>query len=48
VILLGVIGGLSVFGFIGLFIGPIVLGVLKACLVVFDDYYESLDDGVPA
>jgi len=47
VIILGVIGGLSVFGFIGLFVGPIVLGILKAILVVFDDYYDRLDEGVP-
>jgi len=47
VIILGVIGGLSVFGFIGLFVGPIVLGILKASLVVFDDYYDRLDESIP-
>lgn len=47
VIILGVIGGLSVFGFIGLFVGPIVLGILKASLVVFDDYYDRMDESIP-
>ncbi|MBZ6496070.1 AI-2E family transporter [Natrinema longum] len=33
--LLGVIGGLSLFGVIGLFVGPVVLAVLKATVTVF-------------
>ncbi|SNZ17299.1 Predicted PurR-regulated permease PerM [Natronoarchaeum philippinense] len=44
VIVLGVVGGLSLFGFIGLFVGPIVLGVLKASLIVFDDYYDRMQE----
>jgi predicted PurR-regulated permease PerM len=37
IVLLGVIGGLSLFGFIGLIIGPVILSLLKA----FIDIYES-------
>jgi predicted PurR-regulated permease PerM len=41
VILIGVIGGVYVFGAAGLFIGPVVFGVLKAVLEVFkNNYYE--------
>jgi len=42
VILIGVIGGVYVFGATGLFIGPVVFGVLKAVLHVFNLHYESL------
>lgn len=41
VILIGVIGGVYVFGAAGLFIGPVVFGILKAVLEVFrNNYYE--------
>ncbi len=39
VIILGVLGGISVFGFMGLFFGPIIVGSLKAAIEVYDDYY---------
>lgn len=39
VILLGVVGGISVFGFMGLFVGPIVVGALKETIEVYDDHY---------
>lgn len=42
VILIGVIGGVYVFGAVGLFIGPIIFGVLKAVLEVFKKNYEAL------
>ncbi|MFB6100169.1 MAG: AI-2E family transporter [Candidatus Nanohalobium sp.] len=42
VILIGVIGGVYVFGAAGLFIGPVVFGVLKAVLEVFKSNYQDL------
>lgn len=39
VIIVGVIGGLSVFGFMGLFLGPIVVGALKETIEVYDEHY---------
>lgn len=42
VIVVGVVGGISAFGFMGLFFGPVIVGALKAALEVFDDYYREL------
>ena len=42
IIVIGVIGGLSAFGVMGLFIGPIIVGALKAAIEVFDEQYEQL------
>ena len=42
VILVGVIGGVYLFGAVGLFIGPITLGMFKAVLLVFKNHYEDL------
>lgn len=42
VILIGVIGGVYVFGASGLFIGPVVFGTLKAVLEVFNNNYQEL------
>jgi predicted PurR-regulated permease PerM len=42
VIVIGVLGGLSAFGVMGLFIGPIIVGALKASLEVFDEQYDAL------
>lgn len=42
VIILGVLGGVSVFGAPGLFIGPIVFGVLKSVISVFIQHYNEL------
>ncbi len=39
VIIVGVIGGISVFGFMGLFVGPIVVAALKETIEVYDDHY---------
>ena len=40
VVLIGVLGGLYFLGALGLFIGPIVLAVFKATLVVADQHYD--------
>ena len=45
VIILGVLGGISVFGFMGLFFGPIIVGSLKTTIEVYDDYYGRPDGG---
>lgn len=42
VILVGVVGGLYLVGFMGLFIGPVIVGALKAVLEVFDEHYDRL------
>jgi len=42
VILIGVIGGIYVFGAAGIFMGPVTLGVLKSALEVFKENYEEL------
>lgn len=42
VIIIGVIGGVYLFGAAGLFIGPIILGIFKAVLLVFKNNYEDL------
>jgi len=42
IIVIGVIGGLSAFGVMGLFIGPIIVGALKAAIEVFDEQYDQL------
>ena len=41
-IIIGVLGGVSVFGAVGLFIGPIVLGAFKSVLKVFMNNYSEL------
>lgn len=43
VVLIGVIGGLYLFGFVGLFLGPIVLAIFKATITVFGRTYGDLD-----
>lgn len=40
VIILGVFGGLSVFGFMGIFVGPVIVGALKAAVEVYDEHYS--------
>lgn len=42
VILIGVIGGIYVFGVAGLFVGPIAIGVFKSALIVFKNHYDEL------
>jgi len=48
VIIVGVIGGLSVFGFMGLFLGPIIVGALKESVEVYDKHYEFTTSGTDA
>lgn len=42
VIIVGVIGGVYLMGFMGLFVGPVLVGALKVVLEIFDEYYEAL------
>ena len=42
IILIGVFGGVYSIGFTGLFIGPIVLGVLAATLITFREEYDQM------
>ncbi|MFC4553330.1 MULTISPECIES: AI-2E family transporter [Halorussus] len=39
-VLLGVFGAAYLFGAVGLFVGPILLGLSKATIEVFSDYYD--------
>lgn len=41
-ILIGVLGGVYVFGAIGLFVGPVIFGLTKAVLDVFNANYKDL------
>ncbi len=43
VVLVGVFGGAYVFGVVGLFFGPVLLGLYKATVEVFADYYGVTD-----
>jgi len=45
VIILGVIGGLYAIGFMGLFVGPIIIGALRATLDVYREQYAPEVDG---
>lgn len=42
IIIVGVIGGVYLIGFMGLFIGPVIVGALKAVVEIFDEHYEEL------
>lgn len=41
-IILGVIGGLVLLGAPGLFIGPVIFGIMKSILTVFMEHYQNL------
>ena len=41
VVIIGVVGGLYVIGFMGLFVGPIVIGALRVTLDVYREQYDS-------
>lgn len=43
IIIVGVIGGLYLMGFIGLFFGPIVVASLKVVVETFDEHYDNLE-----
>lgn len=47
-ILVGVVGGVYVLGFVGLFVGPVILGVFVAMVVTFVEEYDRLAVGKPA
>ena len=40
-IILGVIGGIGVFGPIGVFVGPVIFGVAKSLLTIYIEHYEE-------
>lgn len=42
VVLIGVLGGIYAMGVIGLFVGPVIIGSLKATLNVYRDSYDEL------
>ncbi|MCL7416636.1 MAG: AI-2E family transporter [Halalkalicoccus sp.] len=41
-IIVGVVGGVYLIGFMGLFVGPILVGALKVVLELFEEHYEAL------
>ncbi|MXV60501.1 AI-2E family transporter [Natronorubrum sp. JWXQ-INN-674] len=43
-VLVGVIGGLYLFGFLGLLLGPVLLATFKAVVEVFSEVYEVRDE----
>lgn len=45
-VLIGVLGGVAAFGFIGLFLGPLIVGITISLLRVWEEHY--LDRGTPA
>lgn len=42
IIIVGVLGGVTAFGLMGLFFGPILLGALVATLSIFNEHYDEL------
>ncbi|WP_228546181.1 AI-2E family transporter [Halegenticoccus tardaugens] len=42
IVIVGIFGGLYLFGFVGLFFGPIVLGLLKTLVELYADEYGSI------
>jgi len=47
VILVGVVGGIYTLGSVGLFVGPIVIGLFAATIRAFDDHYDALSYETP-
>ncbi|WP_248517536.1 AI-2E family transporter [Salinarchaeum laminariae] len=47
VILVGVVGGIYTLGAVGLFVGPIVIGMLAAMIRAFDRHYDALGTDTP-
>jgi len=47
VILVGVVGGIYSLGAVGLFVGPIVIGMLAAIIRAFDRHYDALGRETP-
>ena len=42
-IIVGVIGGLYLLGFIGLFFGPVIVGAFKVILETYDEHFQDLE-----
>lgn len=42
-IIFGVIGGIGVFGPIGIFVGPVMFGIAKSLLKVYTEHYDQLE-----
>jgi len=47
VILIGVVGGIYTVGAVGLFVGPLVVGLLAAMVRAFDRHYDALGKETP-
>ncbi|GAB3689681.1 AI-2E family transporter [Salinarchaeum chitinilyticum] len=47
VILVGVVGGIYSLGAVGLFVGPLVIGLLAAMIRAFDAHYDALGTDTP-
>ncbi|WP_299264134.1 AI-2E family transporter [Halorientalis sp.] len=47
VVLVGVVGGIYTFGAVGLFVGPLVIGLFAAMVRAFDAHYDALAMNTP-
>jgi hypothetical protein len=47
VILVGVVGGIYTLGAVGLFVGPLVIGLFAAMIRAFDAHYDALATNTP-
>lgn len=47
VILVGVVGGIYTFGAVGLFVGPLIIGLFAAMIRAFDAHYDALATTTP-
>lgn len=47
VILVGVVGGVYTLGPVGLFVGPLIIGVFAAMIRAFNAHYDALDTSTP-
>jgi predicted PurR-regulated permease PerM len=43
-VLLGIVGGISMFGFWGIVIGPVIMIILKTSFEVYKKYYQEIND----
>ena len=43
-VLLGVLGGLSLFGFLGLILGPVMLALLMTLVEIYEKEKSELDE----
>lgn len=47
VILVGVVGGIYTLGAVGLFVGPLIIGLFAAMVRAFNDHYDALAEDTP-